>query len=70
MRFHSRSFDTNDGVFEGTLMVFVHDTHHHHFSHEQTQKNKWCVDCYEDGFELVVSCLLSVVRKKWELVPL
>src|ERR1051326_8999057 len=24
----SVSFDTNDGVFEGTLMVFVHDTHH------------------------------------------
>ena len=24
----SISFDTNDGVFEGTIMVFVHDTHH------------------------------------------
>ena len=24
----SLSFDTNDGVFEGTLMVFVHDTYH------------------------------------------
>jgi len=24
----SISFDTNDGIFEGTIMVFVHDTHH------------------------------------------
>lgn len=24
----SISFDTNDGTFEGTVMVFVHDTHH------------------------------------------
>ncbi|MES2591644.1 MAG: bifunctional (p)ppGpp synthetase/guanosine-3',5'-bis(diphosphate) 3'-pyrophosphohydrolase [Bacteroidota bacterium] len=24
----SLSFDTNDGTFEGTVMVFVHDTHH------------------------------------------
>jgi GTP diphosphokinase / guanosine-3',5'-bis(diphosphate) 3'-diphosphatase len=24
----SLSFDTNDGIFEGTIMVFVHDTHH------------------------------------------
>jgi GTP pyrophosphokinase len=24
----SLSFDTNDGVFEGTIQVFVNDTHH------------------------------------------
>ena len=24
----SISFDSLDGVFEGTIMVFVHDTHH------------------------------------------
>ena len=24
----SISFDTNDGTFEGTIMVFVHDTTH------------------------------------------
>ena len=24
----SISFDSNDGIFEGTIMLFVHDTHH------------------------------------------
>jgi GTP pyrophosphokinase len=24
----SISFDTNDGTFEGSVTVFVHDTHH------------------------------------------
>jgi GTP diphosphokinase / guanosine-3',5'-bis(diphosphate) 3'-diphosphatase len=24
----SISFDTNDGIFEGNIMVFVQDTHH------------------------------------------
>jgi GTP pyrophosphokinase len=24
----SISIDSNDGIFEGTIMLFVHDTHH------------------------------------------
>ncbi len=41
----SISFDTDDGIFEGTVMVYVHDTKHLNHLMEKLKKVKGVKNC-------------------------